>query len=175
MLLFVRWSVLLVFLLLLVACTTEDNRSERSTGQALDGGPVLNIAHRGAAARAPENTFAAYDLALEHGADYIEQDVRMTKDGVLVVFHDETLGRAARGPEKNCTGPLVEKTLAQLRTCDVGTPFNDKHPRRAREEYEGLKIPTLEEVFRRYGQRANFYIDIKSPGETPEVKRNCFG
>ncbi len=160
----------MISLLLLAACTTEDGLTERSTGQALGDGPVLNIAHRGAAGKAPENTLAAYDLALEHGADYIEQDVRMTKDSVLVVFHDESLGRATRGAEESCTGPLREKTLAQLRTCDVGTPFNDKYPRYAREEYKGQKIPTLEEVFRRYRQRANFYIDIKSPQETPEVE-----
>ena len=171
MLLFVRWSALLVFLLLLAACTAEEAPAERSTGQALAGDPVLNIAHRGAAGRAPENTFAAYDLALEHGADYIEQDVQMTKDSVLVVFHDETLGRAARGPEENCTGLLIEKTLAQLRTCDVGTPFNDEHPHLAREVYEGLKIPTLEEVFRRYQQRTNFYIDVKSPGTEEALLR----
>ena len=58
--------------------------------------PVLNIGHRGASGYAPEHTFASYDLALELGADYIEQDLQLTKDGVLVVLHDETLDRTAR-------------------------------------------------------------------------------
>src|SRR5215207_524573 len=58
--------------------------------------PVLNIGHRGASGYAPEHTFASYDLALQMGADYIEQNLQMTKDGVLVVMHDETLDRTAR-------------------------------------------------------------------------------
>ena len=72
---------------------------------------MLNIGHRGASGLAPEHTFAAYDLALRLGADYIEQDLQVTKDGVLVVIHDETLDRTASGPAANCTGPVDQKTL----------------------------------------------------------------
>ncbi len=59
----------------------------------LEGGQVMNVGHRGTAGLAPEHTIASYDLALEDGADYIEQDLRMTSDGVLVVLHDEDLDR----------------------------------------------------------------------------------
>jgi glycerophosphoryl diester phosphodiesterase len=58
----------------------------------------LNIGHRGASGTRPEHTFAAYDRALALGADYIEQDLQVTSDGVLVVLHDGTLNRTVRGP-----------------------------------------------------------------------------
>ena len=128
----------------------------------LTGGPILNVGHRGSSGLAPEHTIASYDLALEDGADYIEQDLRMTKDGVLVVLHDEDLDRTTRGPAENCTGPVSEKTLAQVKTCDVGSFFNERYPEYARDEYEGQKIPTLEEVFRRYGTETNYYIETRS-------------
>jgi glycerophosphoryl diester phosphodiesterase len=124
---------------------------------------VLNIGHRGASGHAPEHTIPSYDLALHMGADYIEQDLQQTKDGVLVVMHDETLDRTARGPAANCTGLVRDKTLAQIKTCDVGSWFNDANPSAARPEYVGLRVPTLEEVFRRYGRRPNYYIETKSP------------
>ncbi len=133
----------------------------------LAGGTVVNVGHRGTAGLAPEHTIASYDLALENGADYIEQDLRMTSDGVLVVLHDEDLDRTTRGPAENCTGPVAEKTLKQVKTCDVGSFFNERYPDFAREEYEGLKIPTLEEVFRRYGTETNYYIETRSAEAPP--------
>ena len=131
--------------------------------RAPDDAPVLNIGHRGASGYAPEHTIPAYDLALEQGADYIEQDLQMTRDGVLVALHDDTLDRTARGPKGNCTGLVIEKTLKQIKTCDVGTWFNETYPQYAKPEYVGLKIPTLEEVFRRYGKSVNYYIETKNP------------
>src|SRR5262245_58786795 len=101
--------------------------------------PVLNIGHRGASGYAPEHTFAAYDLARALGADYLEQDLQLTSDGVLVVLHDTTLDRTARGLAANCTGLVADKTLAQIKTCDVGTWFNEANPTLARPEYVGLK------------------------------------
>jgi glycerophosphoryl diester phosphodiesterase len=125
--------------------------------------PVLNIGHRGASGYAPEHTIASYDLALELGADYIEQDLQLTSDGVLLCMHDTTLDRTARGAPENCTGLVSSKTLAQVKTCDVGSWFNDANPALARAEYVGLRVPTLEEVFKRYRRRANYYIETKAP------------
>lgn len=150
----------------------EQTSGERKTA---DDTQVLNIAHRGASGRAPENTLAAYELALDNGADYIEQDVRLTRDGVLVVVHDKILDRTARGPKKNCTGPIVEKTLAQIKTCEVGSWFNEEHPEYAREEYKRLEVPTLEEVFRRYHDRGNFYLDLKEPSVAGEKLLELMG
>lgn len=129
------------------------------------------IAHRGASAYAPEHTFAAYDLAIEQGADYIEQDLQMTADGVLVVLHDDTLDRTARGPAESCTGPVATKTLAQLRECDAGSWFNELYPDRADPGFEGLEIPTLAEVFERYGPEVRYYIETKSPEEQPGMEQ----
>ena len=131
---------------------------------------VLNIGHRGASGLAPEHTFPAYDLALKQGADYIEQDLQQTSDGTLVVIHDAMLDRTARGPAANCTGLVSEKTLEQLKTCDVGSWFNDAFPDRAREEYVGLEIPTLEEVLRRYRHRTNYYIETKNPDDADRME-----
>ncbi|MGH3147813.1 MAG: glycerophosphodiester phosphodiesterase, partial [Rubrobacter sp.] len=136
--------------------------------------PVLNIGHRGASGYAPEHTFPAYDLALEQGADYIEQDLQMTSDGVLVVLHDETLDRTARPTRESgpgdCTGSVRTKTLEQIKTCDVGRWFNEEYPGQARAEYVGLRIPTLEQVFRRYGKGTNYYIETKSPAIYPDME-----
>jgi glycerophosphoryl diester phosphodiesterase len=131
---------------------------------------ALTIGHRGASGYAPEHTFPSYDLALRMGADYIEQDLQLTKDGMLVVLHDETLDRTARGPEENCTGSVIDKTLEQIKTCEVGTWFNEENPEYAREEYVGLEIPTLEEVFQRYRSGVNYYIETKNPEEAPGME-----
>ena len=67
-----------------------------------------------------------------------------------------TLNRTVRGPAENCTGAVDTKTLAQIKTCSAGAWFGA--------EWEGEKIPTLEEVFQRYGKTVNYYIETKSPG-----------
>lgn len=136
----------------------------------LAGAQFLSIAHRGASGHAPEHTIAAYDRALELKADFIEQDLQLTKDGVLVALHDPTLDRTARGDAANCTGRVIEKTLAQIKTCDVGVWFNEAHPQYARSEYVGLRIPTLDEVFQRYGRRTRYYIETKNPDDAPGME-----
>ncbi len=137
---------------------------------AAPGQQVLNIGHRGASGSAPEHTIPAYDLALKLGADYIEQDLQLTSDGVLVAMHDETLDRTARGPAENCTGRVADKTLAQIKTCDVGSWFNEAFPEAASEKYVGLRVPTLEEVFQRYGRKVNYYIETKSPESSDRME-----
>jgi glycerophosphoryl diester phosphodiesterase len=129
------------------------------------------VAHRGASAYAPEHTFAAYDLALEQGADYIEQDLQLTADGELVVLHDETLDRTARGPAESCTGPVHDKTLEQLRQCDMGSWFNEAHPDLADPAFVGLKIPTMREVIERYGDDARYYVETKAPDAQPGMEQ----
>lgn len=128
---------------------------------------MLVIGHRGASGYAPEHTFASYDLALEQGADFIEQDLQMTSDGVLVVLHDDTLDRTTGG---RCRGRVIDHTLHQVRTCDAGSWFNAAYPARARDDYEGAVIPTLDEVFARYAGRASFYIETKNPEEAPGME-----
>jgi glycerophosphoryl diester phosphodiesterase len=124
-------------------------------------GPAV-IAHRGASGHAPEHTLVAYDLALAMGADYIEQDIGMTADGVLVCLHDSSLNRTARGAPEDCSGALSDKTLSQVQRCDMGSWVNEARPERAKPEYVGLAMPSLNEVFARYGSDANYYIEIKA-------------
>lgn len=144
----------------LAALTSACGPTPAATQATLATDQVI-VAHRGASGHAPEHTFPAWDQALAMGAEYIEQDVLPTADGVLVVIHDDTLDRTARGPAENCSGRVDSKTLSQLKTCDMGSWFNETYPDRARAEYVGLPIATLEEVFQRYGKSVNYYIEIK--------------
>ncbi len=113
----------------------------------------LVFAHRGASADAPENTMAAFRLAAEQGADGLELDVHMSRDGQLVVIHDETLQRTTRA-----SGLVVQRTAAELSSVDAGKRFP---------AYKGEPVPKLEEVLelvRDAGLQVN--IELKS-GRTP--------
>jgi glycerophosphoryl diester phosphodiesterase len=117
----------------------------------------LIIAHRGASAVAPENTLAAFARALDDGADGIEFDVRLSRDGVPIVIHDETLRRTGLREEA-----IASMTAKQLGTVDVGTWFNRAHPRRAREEFAREGVPTLAQVFRLFRDGdARLYVEMK--------------
>lgn len=94
---------------------------------------LINFAHRGAAGHRPENTMASFTYALELGATGIETDVQMTKDGHLVLIHDETLKRTAGTPEW-----VKDLTLDEIRTRDAGAWYH--------KDFKGEKIPTLEEL-----------------------------
>jgi glycerophosphoryl diester phosphodiesterase len=131
---------------------------------------VQVVAHRGASYDAPEHTFAAWDLALEHSADWIEQDLQMTRDGQLIVLHDDSLDRTATGPSTSCSGLVRERTLSELGACEVGSWFNRKNPGRARAAYDSERIPTLEAVLARYGGRTRFYIETKNPADAPGME-----
>ncbi len=115
----------------------QHGHAERVTTWAFPPGsqPLpLIIAHRGDLGRAPENTLPAFRRAVEAGADGVELDVRLTKDGQLVVFHDHNLDRTSNG-----AGPVNHSTLAEVRSLDVGSWFDPK--------FQGETAPTLDEVF----------------------------
>lgn len=152
------------------APTTADAGTTDTTALAAPEGPVV-VAHRGASAYAPEHTFAAWDLAVEQGADYLEQDLQLTADGELVVLHDDTLDRTARGPAESCTGLVADKTLDQLRACEVGSWFNEAKPEVADPAFADQRIPTIDEVFERYGSDVRYYIEIKAPDASPGMER----
>jgi glycerophosphoryl diester phosphodiesterase len=134
--------------------------------------PFAVIAHRGASWDAPEHSFASWDLAREAGADWLEFDLQRTADGALVVFHDDSLDRVARGPVADCTGLVRERTLAQLRRCEIGSWFNAAHPDRAQASYVELRIPTLDEALVRYGDSSRLYIELKDPASAPGMERD---
>jgi glycerophosphoryl diester phosphodiesterase len=121
----------------------------------------LIIAHRGASARAPENTLAAFRAAMALGADGIELDIQMTRDGQIVVIHDETVERTTDG-----RGRVSELTLAEIRRLDAGSWFNRAYPRRARTEYIGARVPTLSDVLALVGPTPLVLcIELKPLGE----------
>lgn len=99
--------------------------------------------HRGASQYAPENSLEAFQMAYDMGADGIEFDVQMTKDGYLVVAHDEEISRVSDG-----SGYIKDYSLEELRRFQ----FNRTHP-----EYEEVKIPLLEEVLEQFGQKKTEY------------------
>src|SRR4030095_15157968 len=101
----------------------------------------LIIGHRGASAIAPENTIAAFDLALKSGAEGIEFDVRLSRDEVPVIIHDDTLRRTGLRPER-----VSDLTVAELKQVNVGAWFSQRHEQRA-DEFVNQTIPTLEELF----------------------------
>ncbi|HJS18777.1 MAG TPA: glycerophosphodiester phosphodiesterase family protein [Anaerolineales bacterium] len=108
--------------------------------------PVL-FAHRGASAYAPENTLAAFELALTQQADAIELDVKLSADGQVVVVHDSTVDRTTNGH-----GKVADLSLAELKALNAGSTFS--------ETYSGEKIPTLEEVFEAVGKRTVINIEL---------------
>src|SRR3954466_1576731 len=91
------------------------NSGDAGAGEGFGVGHPFVVAHRGASAERPEHTLAAYDLALKEGADGVECDVRLTRDGHLVCVHDRRVDRTSNG-----TGLVSEMTLAQLREFDYG-------------------------------------------------------
>lgn len=129
------------------------------------GKPFVVIAHRGASAYAPEETMAAFTLAKAMGADYIEMDLQITKDGVLVLMHDPTVNRTTNGK-----GPVKSYTLRHLETLETGTWFNRTHPRYAKPEYTHQHVPALDEVLDTLGHGANYYIEVKAPQMYPGVE-----
>jgi glycerophosphoryl diester phosphodiesterase len=108
--------------------------------------PVI-FAHRGASAHAPENTLAAFELALEQKADAIELDVKLSADGRAVVIHDSTLNRTT-----GTHGRVKDLSLAELQSLDAGSFFSER--------YGGEKIPTLEDVFEAVGKRTVINVEL---------------
>lgn len=126
------------------------------------------IGHRGASRVAPENTLAAFRRALDDGADGIEFDVRLARDRVPVIIHDDTLRRTAL-----IEGRVATLTSIELGEIDVGTWFNLRHPRRARAEYRRERLPTLAVAFEMVKERgARLYVEMKcAPHEASALAR----
>jgi glycerophosphoryl diester phosphodiesterase len=127
------------------------------------------VAHRGASAYAPEHTIDAYKLAMAQGADYVEQDLAVTKDGVLVCIHDLTLERTTNVEEvfpdrfvedTRAASPVKrwlvgDFTLAELKKLDAGSWFDPK--------FAGARIPTFQEAIDLVKGKAGLYPELKDP------------
>lgn len=133
--------------------------------------PKVLIAHRGASGYAPEHTFAAYDLAIQQQANFVEPDLAVSKDGVLVCLHDDTLERTTNVEEvypdrysPTVKGRNGEKrwvandfTVAELKKLDAGSWFDPK--------FAGAQVPTWDEMLARVQQHPGIgvYPELKSP------------
>jgi glycerophosphoryl diester phosphodiesterase len=110
-------------------------------------GRVWVIGHRGAMGHAPENTLASFERGLALGADWIEMDVHLSRDGVAVVIHDETVDRTTNGH-----GAVRDLSVPELKTLDAGAWFGV--------DYAGQRIPTLDEVLD-WAQERGAVLDIE--------------
>src|SRR5262245_60939996 len=144
---------------------SAQNAESKATGVLPPYTKPTLIAHRGASAEAPEHTLAAYELALKYKADYVEPDLQMTKDGVLVCLHDTTLERTtnvarvfpnrfveAKGRR---TWPVVNFTLEEIKQLDAGSW---KDPR-----FAEAKVPTFQEMIDFIKGKVGIIPETKAP------------
>lgn len=140
------------------AALADETRHERAW-------EVLNIAHRGASAHAPENTLAAFRLAGDMGADIVELDVQQTRDGKLVIMHDGTLARTTDVEKKYPSlrpWRVGDLTLKQIKKLDAGSWFGRK--------FKGQRVPTLAEALRTVQETGTgMLLELKHPQLYPGV------
>ncbi|MFC7372588.1 glycerophosphodiester phosphodiesterase family protein [Fictibacillus iocasae] len=118
--------------------------------------PIV-AAHRGVPSQAPENTMAGYRLAYDLGADQIETDVQRTKDGQLVIMHDNTVDRTTNG-----TGAVDALTLEEIRALDAGVKYDQK--------FAGEKVPTFKEFLQGFkGKNVLLLVELKDKGIEQQV------
>lgn len=150
---------LLTCLLIFSGCTQPSVQRA-----SLPADNFLVIAHRGASAYAPDHTLAAYELAVQMGADYIELDLQSTKDGKLVAFHDKVVSFPTDDRA------IADITFNELQLYTPGEKFNEKNPEYASASYENLQVAGLDEIVRHFGNTVNYYIEIKSPSSYPGIE-----
>jgi glycerophosphoryl diester phosphodiesterase len=139
--------VVLAFVGLAMLALVQSRRNE----------PVAVIAHRGASAAAPENTLAAFRLAVEQGADFVELDVQESADGEVLVVHDSDLMKVGGAPLK-----IWETDAARLRTVDIGS--------RAGAQFAGERVPTLAEALAVCRGKVRVVIELKSYGHDQKLE-----
>jgi len=147
-----RWSNIIISSSIAAILLTGQAAGEEASGKRPKWNVVV-VAHRGMAPGYPENTLLAFRHAFELGVDYIEVDLRMTKDGVPVILHDDTLDRTTDGK-----GEVSELTLAEIKKLDAGSI--------AKPEFAGARIPTLEETLALAAPLGGkLILDIKSSSD----------
>ncbi|SDC81528.1 glycerophosphoryl diester phosphodiesterase [Terribacillus halophilus] len=136
------YLIICSLLFLLSACSFTSGAESAAGSGATPGYDPLIIAHRGASDLEPEHTFASYDRAVKDKADYIEIDLRETKDGELIAMHDEDVNRTTDGE-----GFVGELTLDYIESLDAGG---------------GQKVPTLRDIVSHYKNKVKYYIETRS-------------
>lgn len=147
------WLVPLAGILVMTGCATSGFRAGAPQGE------IDVIAHRGASAYAPENTLAAFRLASEMRADWFELDCTLTKDGQVIVIHDDDTERTTGAP-----GKVARLTLAQLKALDAGAWMDPR--------FAGEPLPTLAEALDLARQlNIGVYVEIKDSAADHAVMR----
>jgi glycerophosphoryl diester phosphodiesterase len=118
---------------------------------------MISVAHRGASGFAPENTQSAFQKALDLGADFLECDVHLSKDGELIIMHDDKVDRTTNG-----IGFVKDYTLAELKELDAGGKFHAS--------FAGEQIITLDEFLDEFYGRVGLLIEIKKPVMYPGIE-----
>jgi glycerophosphoryl diester phosphodiesterase len=124
------------------------------------------FAHRGGSGLAPENTLPAFERGLALGADALELDIQTTKDGEIVVIHDQVVDRTT-----NATGPVADYSLEELRQLDAGYRFTPDGGQTFPYRGQGIVIPTMREVFERF-PTTRINLDLKE--SSPERERGLW-
>ena len=122
-------------------------------------GNTYVIAHRGEHNDIPENTLAAYQKAIDLGCDFVEIDIRKTKDGRFVSVHNETVDAYTRG---EVTGKVSDFTLAELKKLNIG--------KRVGPSWENERIPTFEEILQLCKGKIGIYLDLKEPDVKAQIE-----
>ncbi len=118
------------------------------------------IAHRGASYDAPENTFEAFDLALQQGFDNFETDIQLTSDGTVILLHDDKLDRTT-----NAKGPVAETPIARIKSLNAGLWFEGPKDGKGNTgplAYPDTFVPTFDEFLERYAGKAHVHLELKS-------------
>ena len=138
-----------------------------STNGRIGAASKISIAHRGASAYAPEHTLSAYRLAIEQGSDYVEQDLAITRDGILICLHDDSLERTTDVedvyPDRGVVDPATRRrqwlaadfTFDEIRRLDAGSWFDPR--------FAGERIPSWDQAVAAVGTGAGLYPELKTP------------
>lgn len=157
-----RLHIVLILLLVVLALAKNDAVFAQASEKQRD---IAVVVHRGANKLAPENTVPSALAALEHGATWVEVDVRCSKDNVMYNLHDETLDRTTNGK-----GPICEMLSADIDKLDAGSWFSN--------EYAGLRVPRISEMLDSLQGKAKVFFDVKRGASIPAlidlVRQKCF-
>jgi len=126
----------------------QNENQDASFRKAKNG--IYVIAHRGAHIGIPENSLAAYQKAIDLGCDFVEIDVRTTKDGQFVSIHNSKIDEYVKG----VGGKVSEQTLAELRSLDIGSRIGT--------EWKDIRIPTFDEILKLCQGKIGIYLDLKA-------------
>ena len=152
---------LLIYCLFLLFCGLSYSVVYAQNGLAplpVSKNKLVVIAHRGNHINVPENSIASYEEAIKSGADYVEVDLRTSKDGLLVIHHDDSVDRMTNGQ-----GKVAEKSWAELQSLQLKNPTSD--------DVTAYRIPEFREVLRLCKNRINIYLDFKEADVTETWKQ----